>query len=46
MDICEPESRISPDTESADILTLNFLTSKLWEMNFCFYKTLIYGILL
>ena len=40
--ICEPESRLSPDTESVDILSWTFQTPQLWEMQvYCYLVTQI-----
>lgn len=44
--VYEPGSKPSPDTESAGNMILDLLISKLWKINFCSCKTLLYGILL
>ena len=44
--IYEPGSRPSPDTESADILILDFSAPELWEINLLFVSHPVYGILL
>lgn len=46
MVICELGSRLSPDTESAHALILDFQTSTLWEVNVHCYSYSVYGSLL
>ena len=47
IEICEPGRRLSPNTRSASILTLDFPTSRTVKINFyCFISHLIYGVVL
>ena len=42
--VCEPGSRLSPDTKSANTLILDFLPSEMWEINVCCLIHTVYGI--